>query len=1024
PEPIFETTAHAPAPPAAPAPQPAPVAEAAPTVSEPTPAPEPIFETTAHAPAPPAATAPQPAPVAEAAPTVAEPTPAPEPEPVFETTDHAPAAQAAPAPQPAPFAEAAPTVAEPTPAPEPIFETTAHAPAPPAAPTPQPAPVAEAAPTVAEPAAEAPRPRYRIVAPTPPQTAVAEPVSATVPTPSEPDPAPAPEPPAEPARPTLRFVDGWEMARSQAPAPYPEPEPEPEPAPPVIRILDPGEARPAPEVVLPYPEPADDAASVMAQLRQRLMGATPPQPAAAAPPTFVPPMPYAAGPVDAPQAEFVTDATRTPAPAPVVPRLDENAVGALVRQFDIAPTQADLVPCFDLTGRDATGVVFPPCELHGARMQDALLRRADLSRVEGLLPDAFAGADLTGARLPGGIDYAPALAFVDQLARSNGKTIALLVAGSIGIAVAGFSLPDAQLALADGALRLPGGVEVPARLALVGGSLALVAGWTAFHLRLQRLCAAVATLPAVFPDGTPLERRINPWMVLDLARDAFPLLRAKTTPIDRIQMPLVRFLAFGVAPTGLALLWLRSLARHDVLLSGTFAVCTAAAWVGADTFGRAIGDTLRRGRRAVDPLGAPLKRPKLALHARVAGALAAMAFLQWGTLGGSPKLAPEDQSWIARERGLASDTASDADAVNAYRGHDRRWPVIGDASEAYDRMRGVRPPLWTRWQEVAPRLFERFGVSGTPSIADQALSKAPVNWSDPGDEGWVSPARPEDSAARAAARVRMTETNIAIRRELRRVQGARLAESDLAGARAARARLVNADLRGLWAPGADFESADLRRADAAGAWLGFANLTGARMHGIQLSGATMVRARLADARLLEADLRGADLRGADLAKARLQGAAATKSIFYRARLEGAALDGADLADADLREADLRSATLIDAKLNRTGLRGGRLARADLTRANLGEADLAAADFAGAKLRSADLRGASLRDTDLRGADLSGALLDGADLDGVIAFQGPAGDPRNTIWPGGILPTGYAATLRGGGNGNEMVLRRR
>jgi hypothetical protein len=85
--------------------------------------------------------------------------------------------------------------------------------------------------------------------------------------------------------------------------------------------------------------------------------------------------------------------------------------------------------------------------------------------------------------------------------------------------------------------------------------------------------------------------------------------------------------------------------------------------------------------------------------------------------------------------------------------------------------------------------------------------------------------------------------------------------------------------------------------DFAIAYLGGAELRGARMNGMDLFGANLAGADLRGADLGWANLSDADLRGADLRRANLVGA-----DLSDARLSGADLRGAHLADSDLEGA--------------------------------------------------------------------------------------------------------------------------
>jgi hypothetical protein len=55
----------------------------------------------------------------------------------------------------------------------------------------------------------------------------------------------------------------------------------------------------------------------------------------------------------------------------------------------------------------------------------------------------------------------------------------------------------------------------------VVGAALLAAVYCYFHFYLQRLWRTLATLPAIFPDGTALDDRTDPWLLTNLVRADF-----------------------------------------------------------------------------------------------------------------------------------------------------------------------------------------------------------------------------------------------------------------------------------------------------------------------------------------------------------------------------------------------------------------------------------------------------------------------------------------------------------------------
>ena len=115
-------------------------------------------------------------------------------------------------------------------------------------------------------------------------------------------------------------------------------------------------------------------------------------------------------------------------------------------------------------------------------------------------------------------------------------------------------------------------------------------------------------------------------------------------------------------------------------------------------------------------------------------------------------------------------------------------------------------------------------------------------------------------------------------------------------------RLVNTDLRGARMRNAKLAGGDLRGSQLGGADLAYTNMVGINLSGAQMSQAALV---------------GANLRNADLSSTNLNGANLAYAIFQGADLTGADLTGADLSNADLKGATITFAKIADARLDKT-----------------------------------------------------------------------------------------------------------
>jgi hypothetical protein len=84
----------------------------------------------------------------------------------------------------------------------------------------------------------------------------------------------------------------------------------------------------------------------------------------------------------------------------------------------------------------------------------------------------------------------------------------------------------------------------------VVGAALLAAVYCYFHFYLQRLWRTLATLPAIFPDGTALDDRTDPWLLTDLVRADFKRLWQSAPPLTRLENLLTILLAWWLQQPG------------------------------------------------------------------------------------------------------------------------------------------------------------------------------------------------------------------------------------------------------------------------------------------------------------------------------------------------------------------------------------------------------------------------------------------------------------------------------------------
>ena len=558
------------------------------------------------------------------------------------------------------------------------------------------------------------------------------------------------------------------------------------------------------------------------------------------------------------------------------------------------------------------------------------LKGEDLTRIAGLLPGDLARLDLTGvAKLPDNVAKSPpALEQVKAISAEARKIFIGLLAACVYSWLVIGTTRDVQLILNTASSPLPI-INTPIPIAgfYVIGAALLAAVYCYLHFYLQRLWQTLATLPAVFPDGTALDDATDPWLLTNLVRLEFKHLRPNAPPLARLENLIAVFLAWWLVPLTLLALWARYLPAHgwlgttwQVLLIGlttlfgrhTYNLARAALQGDAapsPVKGDASGGVLRRAGHELS--GLLLHPGRLAIWLTVALAVCSISAFR-----ANPR---DPHTWVAK--GL--------NALN----------FIG--VRTYADLRGVdvaqRPDGWDGkdWSKVSR--VDLHGVNLVFADAGRAFfANADLHF----------------------AQLQGADLNLA------QLQGANLNNAQLQGANLSGAQLQGADLGGAQLQGSSLGGAQLQGAD-----LGGAELQGAWLFGAQLQGAL----ELNKAELQGADLSGAQLQGADLSGAQLQGAS-----LGGARLQGANLEGAGLQGADLRDAKLQGADLGGAQLQGADLRGAALWRALVVGVQWGLADLRGINvqpLAEAEIDHISMFAAAFADDQKRKQTFKGALRD-------------------------------------------------
>jgi len=253
---------------------------------------------------------------------------------------------------------------------------------------------------------------------------------------------------------------------------------------------------------------------------------------------------------------------------------------AYIQHADLA--EAELVETrlsrANLERANLTDTMLKRADLDGADLKEAQLLRAtahevnlqdaDLTGARGLLAGQLGGANVCGSRLPEDIHKFEGLKVVEEASRNSRKIFLAMLLGSVYSWLTMATTTDVALLTNSSSSPLPIiGTGVPIVGFYLAAPVLLLGVYAYFHLYMQRLWEGLAELPAVFPDGRPLDKRTYPWLLNGLVRAHFKLLRQERPPLSRLQTFVSILLAWWVIPFTLSWFWMRYLTMHDWTLT-------------------------------------------------------------------------------------------------------------------------------------------------------------------------------------------------------------------------------------------------------------------------------------------------------------------------------------------------------------------------------------------------------------------------------------------------------------------------
>ena len=239
--------------------------------------------------------------------------------------------------------------------------------------------------------------------------------------------------------------------------------------------------------------------------------------------------------------------------------------------------------------------------LLGARFQEADLQGAVLDKATGLQEEQLAGANLFGATLPADVSVFKALKDVARTAREAGWLVLAMVMLSVAASFRVITTTDAQI-LGDAPI-LPFRVfrAFPLNAVYLLGPALILGLYVWLHLYLQRLWESVSTLPAIFPDGRPLDRLL-PWFAAQVARAYLKWLQSGNRVLVALEAAIYAIILYWIVPATMILFWGRYLTFQDFRGTALHVLLVVAASLAAVHFSRAMKRTLGGGAAASESL--------------------------------------------------------------------------------------------------------------------------------------------------------------------------------------------------------------------------------------------------------------------------------------------------------------------------------------------------------------------------------------------------------------------------------------
>jgi uncharacterized protein YjbI with pentapeptide repeats len=444
----------------------------------------------------------------------------------------------------------------------------------------------------------------------------------------------------------------------------------------------------------------------------------------------------------------------------------------------------------DLEGANLRGASLKNAILKDTSLRKANLQYAELSDVTGLTADQLAGATVSGAKLPDDVVEFERLQQVNELGKTSRTIFLAMIGGCVYSWLSVATTTDVALLLNTASTPLP---IIQTRVPLAGFYWAaptiLLSLYVYLHLYLQRLWSTLSFLPAIFPDGTPIDVKTYPWLLTSLARAYIPSLQQLWSPLGWLELRASMVTAWILVPATLAMFWIRYLPRHDWFGTGWQVVLV----VSSIAFGKATFDLAKITLSGDLP---KFKTPGL------------------GTFSPGVTLRGHDR----RSKGILVVTIISA---------------VFAALLSLGAIKGTRDDGTHRFSSWIPSLFDVLGYRTYMDLTDTDISTRP-------DNSWNVNEEQQTQGTLEGVRGANLEN-----RDLRYAIAKRafLSKAILRNAKMEGADLGLAELQKADLTYADLSKANLRLANLQGAQIMFATLKEAKLTGVDFRDADLSQAR-------------------------------------------------------------------------------------------------------------------------------------------------------------------------------------